>query len=80
MLAYNLAIENFALPGDGKFCLGGLVSAIEAKEKENVRQYMTALRHECGLRLSAAVFAKDPKKADKWWMCFTKRKFLNKTI
>ena len=79
-LAYNLAIENFALPGDGKFCLGGLVGTLDRNEKENVRQYLTAVRYECGLRLSAEVFAKDAKKADKWWMCFIKRKFLNKTI
>ena len=79
-LAYSMAIENFALPGDGKFCLGGLVEPLKSSEKEVVRQYLTALRNECGLRLSAAVFKNDANKADKWWMCFNKRKFLNKTI
>ncbi|KAL7718695.1 Actin-related protein 2/3 complex subunit 3 [Entamoeba marina] len=50
-LAYSLAIENFALPGDGKFCLAGLVDPLRGTEKDNVRAYMTAIRHETGLRL-----------------------------
>ncbi|GAT97088.1 arp2 3 complex 21 kda subunit putative [Entamoeba histolytica] len=79
-MAYSLAIENFALPGDGKFCLGGIVEPLKASEKEVVRQYMTAIRNETGLRLTQAVFKNDPTKCDKWWMCFNKRKFLNKTI
>ena len=79
-MSYTLAIENFALPGDGKFVLGGMVEPLKAQEKETVRQYLTAIRWETGKRLAEAVFKNDPNHADKWWMCFNKRKFLNKSI
>ena len=78
---YNLAIENFAIPGDRNFALGGIVTnPANRGETDLIRQYLTQLRQECGLRLLSKVYAKDQTKPDKWWMCFQKRKFLNKNL
>lgn len=43
-----------------------------------MRQYMTQLRQELGLRLAEKVLKDD--KPDKWWTCFIKRRFMNKSL
>jgi len=76
-----LAIENFSLPGDKAFALGGIVSnPANRNETDTMRQYLTQLRQECGLRLLTKVYAFDESAPNKWWICFNKRKFLNKTL
>jgi len=78
---FQLAIENFALPGDRNFALGGLVTnPANRGETDLLRQYFTQLRQELGNRLLAKVYANGDAQPDKWWMCFNKRKFLNKTL
>lgn len=44
-----------------------------------LRQYFLQLRQEIGLRLVPLVYT-DPAKPSKWWMCFSKRKFLGKAV
>jgi len=78
---YQLAIENFALPGDRNFALGGLVTnPANRQETDTMRLYLTQLRQECGIRLTERVYAQNQGAPDKWWMCFNKRKFLNKNL
>jgi len=78
---FQLAIENFALPGDRNFALGGLVTnPANRGETDTLRQYFTQLRQELGTRLITRVYANGDSQPDKWWMCFNKRKFLNKTL
>mmetsp|Transcript_6694 Transcript_6694/g.18902 ORF Transcript_6694/g.18902 Transcript_6694/m.18902 type:complete len:178 (-) Transcript_6694:106-639(-) len=78
---YQLAIANFSIPGDSKFALGGFVSNPKNRgEADQVRQYITQLRQETGKRLLDRVFAYDESKPDKFWMMFTKRKFLNTVL
>jgi len=78
---YQLAIENFSLPGDRNFALGGLVTnPANRGETDLLRQYFTQLRQELGIRLVSRVYANGEAQPDKWWMCFLKRKFLNKTL
>eukprot|EP01112_Ceratiomyxa_fruticulosa_P019872 TRINITY_DN6604_c0_g1_i1.p1 TRINITY_DN6604_c0_g1~~TRINITY_DN6604_c0_g1_i1.p1 ORF type:complete len:173 (+),score=41.09 TRINITY_DN6604_c0_g1_i1:140-658(+) len=80
-LFYQAAIENFTLPGDKDFPLGGLVTAPKTKaDADFLRQYFTQVRQETGVRLLERLYGKDPSKPNKWWMCFSKRKFLNKTL
>lgn len=79
-LLYTLALENFPIPGDAKFVLGGLVSApANRQDAEMLRQYLTQCRQELGLRLVPLVY-KDATRQDKWWMCFSKKKFLNMAL
>ncbi len=78
---YQFAIENFSLPGDANFALGGHVtSPANRGDADMMRQYFTQLRQECGLRLVGRVYARAEANPDKWWMCFSKKKFLNKVL
>jgi len=78
---YQLAIENFSLPGDSSFALGGIVTnPANRGESDLMRQYLTQLRQEMGVRILSRVYARDESKPDKWWMLFQKRKFLNKAL
>jgi actin related protein 2/3 complex subunit 3 len=95
---YQLAIENFSLPGDKAFALGGIVTNPANRQEtglqnsfhpnlflndsvsDTMRQYFTQLRQETGLRLVSKVYQNGDAVPDKWWMCFLKRKFLNKTL
>lgn len=43
-----------------------------------LRQYLTQLRQELANRLVERVYADG--KPSKWWMCFQKRKFMNKSL
>jgi len=75
---YQLAIENFAIPGDRNFALAGFVtSPANRGEADMIRQYLTQLRQETGRRLVALVYAKSDAEPSKWWICFSKRKFMN---
>jgi actin related protein 2/3 complex subunit 3 len=77
---YTLALENFPIPGDAKFVLGGMVSAPASRaDADTLRQYLIQCRQELGSRLVQLVY-KDPNKPDKWWMCWAKRKFLNLSL
>jgi len=78
---YQIAIENFSLPGDRNFALGGLVSnPANRGETDMMRQYFTQMRQELGLRLVGRLYLHGQARPDKWWMCFQKRKFLNKSL
>ncbi|KJE93700.1 arp2/3 complex 21 kDa subunit [Capsaspora owczarzaki ATCC 30864] len=77
----TMSLETFSLPGDknGNFPLNGLYQLPEARaDADTMRQYITQLRQEIGIRLCERVYKNGP--ADKWWMCFQKRRFLNKSL
>merc|ERR1712232_68772 len=78
---YQLAISNFAVPGDRNFALQGFVQNPKNRaEADQVRQYLQQLRQELGNRLVARIYAQNENVPSKWWMCFAKRKFLNKQL
>jgi len=78
---YQLAIESFAIPGDRNFALAGFVQNPQNRgESDMIRQYITQLRQETGKRLIDLVYKDNEQVPSKWWMCFSKRKFLNKTL
>mmetsp|Transcript_10281 Transcript_10281/g.13807 ORF Transcript_10281/g.13807 Transcript_10281/m.13807 type:complete len:178 (-) Transcript_10281:67-600(-) len=80
-ILYQLAISNFAIPGDSNFALGGFVSnPANRSEADTVRQYITQLRQETGKRLCDFVYAYSESTPDKFWMMWVKRKFLNTTL
>ncbi|KAF9114610.1 subunit of the Arp2/3 complex [Mortierella sp. AM989] len=73
------ALSNFAIPGDATFPLNALYSAPSSKtDADLLRQYLSQLRQEMALRLPNRIYEND--KPGKWWMCFQKRKFMNKTL
>lgn len=77
---YNLAVSSFDLPGDRGFPLNALFVAPRSDgEAEEMRNYLLQLRQETGSRLSQAVFG-NPSCAPKWWLCFSRRRFMDKSL
>lgn len=75
---YQLAIENFQIPGDSGFVFGGFFhNPTGRQEADTVRAYFTQLRQELGIRLVELVYGADASAPSKWWICFNKRKFMN---
>ncbi|GBC02203.1 hypothetical protein RclHR1_00450038 [Rhizophagus clarus] len=72
------ALDHFALPGDPNFPLNALYSAPSRGEADVLRQYLTQVRQELANRLVERVYVDG--KPSKWWMCFQKRKFMNKSL
>lgn len=72
-------MNQFPIPGDGGFMLAALCGTPETPaEKVELKQFMTQCRIEMGLRLFEIVF-KDGV-ADKWWICFGPKKFMDKEM
>ncbi|KAG5984579.1 hypothetical protein E4U55_004130 [Claviceps digitariae] len=78
----NLALDlNFAIPGDPGFPLNQMYEAPrDRQDAEQLRQYMAQVRQELASRLLARVYADDETKPSKWWLSFTKRKFMGKSL
>ncbi|RWS12617.1 actin-related protein 2/3 complex subunit 3-like protein [Dinothrombium tinctorium] len=75
---YALAIKRFDIPGDPGFVLNSVYAKpASVEEADLLRQYLTQLRQECGLRVVDKVFDKETGKPSKWWLCFAKRKFMD---
>ncbi|KAL2755365.1 hypothetical protein ACRALDRAFT_1071335 [Sodiomyces alcalophilus JCM 7366] len=78
----NLALDtNFAIPGDPAWPLNQMYEPPrERHEAEQLRQYMSQLRQELAARLLARVYQDSEEKPSKWWLSFTKRKFMGKSL
>ena len=76
---YSLAIAKFSLPGEPGFPLNAVYARPQGSETEKLRQYLTQCRQEIGQRLVEKVFC-DSDKPSKWWTCFSRRKFMDKTL
>jgi len=76
---YQLGISNFPIPGESGFPLNAMYAkAKDNAETETTRQYLQQIRQETGVRILEKVFVDD--KPSKWWMCFVKRKFMDKSL
>ena len=47
---------------------------------ELMQQYLQQVRQETGLRVCERVFNTPDGKPSKWWLCFTKKKFMDKSL
>jgi len=69
--------QDFALPGDGQFCLPGFFAAPATPTEGNTaRQYFYQIRQELANRLLNIIYNEDGT-PNKWWFMFQKRKFMN---
>ncbi|XP_037567244.1 actin-related protein 2/3 complex subunit 3-B isoform X1 [Dermacentor silvarum] len=76
-----LAISKFDIPGEAGFPLNPVYAKPSSpSEAETMRAYLTQLRQECGQRLCDKVFDSETGKPSKWWLCFAKRKFMDKSL
>lgn len=77
---YTLAISRFDIPGDAGFPLNSVYSKpANVVDAEFFKAYLTQLRQEVGLRVCDKVFG-DSGKPSKWWLCFAKKKFMDKSL
>jgi actin related protein 2/3 complex, subunit 3 len=77
----NVALDtNFAVPGDAGFPLNQAYEAPSSRnEAEVLRQYLMQMRQELAARLLERVYGQD-NVPSKWWLSFTKRKFMGKSL
>ncbi|KAH0786927.1 actin-related protein 2/3 complex subunit 3-like [Histomonas meleagridis] len=73
------SMNAFPIPGEGGFILASLVTAPKSNaEKADLLAFFKVVRNETANRLLDIVF-KDGT-ADKWWICFAPRKFMDKEM
>ncbi|KAL3421250.1 ARP2/3 complex ARPC3 subunit [Phlyctema vagabunda] len=79
----NIALDNnFAIPGDPGFPLNQMFEPPASRqEAETLRQYLAQVRQELAIRLLARIYEEGGDgKPSKWWLSFTKRKFMGKSL
>ena len=78
---YSLAISRFDIPGEAGFPLNGVYAKPNGPEEADIlRQYFLQLRHEMGSRLCDKVFETPDGRPSKWWTCFAKKRFMDKSL
>ncbi|XP_055716650.1 actin-related protein 2/3 complex subunit 3 [Phlebotomus papatasi] len=78
---YSLAISKFDIPGEAGFPLNSVYAKPStSQEADLMRQYFLQLRQETGNRVCEKVFCGDDGKPSKWWLCFAKKKFMDKSL
>nr|SVE73847.1 EOG090X0EJM [Daphnia atkinsoni] len=78
---YTLAISKFDIPGEPGFPLNSVYAKPASQhEADLLRQYLTQARQEMGLRLVDKVFCTEDGKPSKFWLCFAKKKFMDKSL
>lgn len=45
-----------------------------------MRQYLQQLRQETGVRVCEKVFSTEDGRPSKWWLCFAKKRFMDKAL
>ncbi|XP_035731634.1 actin-related protein 2/3 complex subunit 3-like isoform X1 [Vespa mandarinia] len=77
---FSLAISKFDIPGDPGFPLNSVYAKPNTPaEADLMRQYLQQIRQETAARLVEKVYGKDGKPS-KWWLCFAKKKFMDKSL
>ncbi|KAI0025196.1 ARP2/3 complex 21 kDa subunit [Xylariomycetidae sp. FL0641] len=79
----NTALDtNFSIPGDPGFPLNQMYEPPrDRQDAEQLRQYLSQVRQELASRLLARVYEEGGDgKPSKWWLSFTKRKFMGKAL
>jgi len=56
-----------------------MVNQKNDSEADALRTYLTQIRQETGKRVVEKVFD-DENAPSKWWLCFAKRKFMDKSL
>lgn len=77
----SLALDSFSLPGDVGFPMNALFQAPASKnESELLRSYFQQFRQELADRLLKRVYAEDETVPSKYWLAFTRRRFMNRSL
>lgn len=77
----TLALASFDLPGDPGFPLNAMYAKPQsAAEADKMKAYFQQIRHETGERLIGKVYDEATNKHNKWWICYSKRRFMEKSL
>lgn len=80
-LLTNLALDDFAIPGDAGFPLNAVYLPPATKnDAVFLRQYLSQFRQELASRLIQRLYQNDPEKPSKFWLAFSRKKFMNKAL
>ncbi|KAI7899645.1 ARP2/3 complex 21 kDa subunit [Cokeromyces recurvatus] len=75
----TLALSNFSIPSDPSFPLNAMYQGpVDKFQSDQMKQYMQQLRQELVVRLVDRIYVDGHP--SKWWMCFSKRKFMNLSL
>ncbi|KAL4223354.1 Actin-related protein 2/3 complex subunit 3 [Mactra antiquata] len=78
---YTLSIKEFPIPGDARFPLNAMFTKPNGRaEEDTMTNYLKQIRQEVGARMCEKVFDPATDKPSKWWLCFVKRKFMDKSL
>ncbi|CAH1720713.1 unnamed protein product [Chironomus riparius] len=78
---YSLAISKFDIPGEAGFPLNSVYAKPQTTaEADLMRNYLTQIRQETGNRICEKVFNTEDGRPNKFWMCFSKKKFMEKSL
>uniref|UniRef100_A0A0K8TTA2 Actin-related protein 2/3 complex subunit 3 n=1 Tax=Tabanus bromius TaxID=304241 RepID=A0A0K8TTA2_TABBR len=78
---YSLAITKFDIPGESGFPLNSVYAKPSSPaEADLMRQYLLQIRHETGNRVCEKVFSTEDGRPSKFWLCFAKKKFMDKSL
>uniref|UniRef100_A0A1I7YRA6 Actin-related protein 2/3 complex subunit 3 n=1 Tax=Steinernema glaseri TaxID=37863 RepID=A0A1I7YRA6_9BILA len=73
--------QKLPIPGETQFPLNQHYKApANAQEEETMRAYLQQLRQELGMRLVEHCFDPTTDKATKWWLCFARKRFMDKSL
>ncbi|MCJ1387191.1 subunit of the Arp2/3 complex [Xylographa bjoerkii] len=76
----NAALDQFSIPGDASFPLNQAFEAPkDRQDAETLRQYLSQVRQELAMRLLQQIYMGGDTPS-KWWLSFTKRKFMGKSL
>ncbi|XP_046386614.1 actin-related protein 2/3 complex subunit 3 [Ischnura elegans] len=78
---YTLAISKFDIPGEPGFPLNSVYAKPSTPvESDLMRAYLQQVRQETGVRVCEKVFSSEDGKPSKWWLCFARKKFMDKSL
>jgi len=77
----TMALESdLPIPGESSFPFAGMYKPPKnGQEEEIMRSYLQQLRQEVSVRLIEQVY-RDSDEPSKWWLCFARRRFMDKSL
>lgn len=78
----NVALDNFTIPGTPGFPLNTVYSIPlqDHSQMELLKSYIQQFRQELAARLLERVYKDDKQIPSKFWLAFTRRRFMNKSL
>ncbi len=77
----TLALDSFSIPGDPSFPLNSLYAPpTNRNEADALKAYLSQFRQELAERLLGRIFAESTNIPSKYWLAFTRRRFMNKSL